>query len=231
MGFNPVSRLMGHERSSDPWADTVASRERDLRGRQDLTADELKNVDNQKYWEDFYGGHWERNKAFAAQRRREMESRQRETEVKNFYAAIPGYQQQAYTAAEGDERRRLAEEMTGINRSMNRRGLLYSGMNEGAQRKAQSQSAGMLGQARQDINKSFQDQAEQMRDNAIGTGMGIQQNLQAAADLAYRQAVASMMQRRGTMSAIGGAVGTGLGMYMAGPYGAAAGGQLGQAVG
>jgi hypothetical protein len=210
-------------------ADTA--RIRDLFNRQDLTAEEVQNVDNADFFKENYGRHHERAQFLAAERNRGMQGRQRETDVKNFEASIPGYQQQAYTAVEGDERRRLAEEMTGINRSMNRRGLLYSGMNEGAQRKAQSQSAGMLGQARQDINKSFQDQAEQMRDNAIGTGMGIQQNLQAASDMAYRQAVASMMQRRGAIGAIGGAVGTGVGMYLGGPMGAAAGGQLGGMVG
>ena len=227
---DPVKRMLGWGDSSggytgNQWNDWVA-----LGGRE-ANQEELANIDNDAYLRNKFGARYKDAETYIRESKIRQDAAARKRDLDTFQKAIPGYEQNIYDSVQKDERRKLAQDMSQTNRAMNRRGLLFSGVNQDAQERLKAASAGNLAQTRQDIRSTLNSQFEQMRDNAIGTGLGIQQNLQAASDMAYRQALSNMAQRRAMLSSVGSAVGTAAGMYLAGPYGAAAGSQIGGKIG
>lgn len=124
-----------------------------------------------------------------------------------FKKNLPGMKDQAFGQAASAEKRRLAQELTATNQGYSNRGLLYSGMNSGAQAKARAESGTNLASSKAEINSMYDDEANRMRQQAVSTGLGIQQSKQATQDSIYKQALENMAQRRGNLAAIGGAAG------------------------
>lgn len=113
----------------------------------------------------------------------------------------------AYGAAALGERRKLAEEMSGIKRGAQRRGLLYSGMRQGAEAGAQAGSASRLAQARVDINRNVGNMVQDAKNKVIQGGLDLQAGQQAMEDAIYSQALSNYQSKVGAGSAIGGGLG------------------------
>lgn len=127
-------------------------------------------------------------------------------------------------------RRQLAENMSGIKRSANQRGLLYSGMRQGQESGAQSEAASSAAGYRAALNASMDKAKEDIMAGRANMGMDqYQQEVNAAGD-AYQAALEKRRQSGGILSSIGGALGTVGGFLAGGPVGALAGGMAGKAV-
>jgi DNA repair exonuclease SbcCD ATPase subunit len=113
----------------------------------------------------------------------------------------------AFSSAALGERRKLAEEMSGIKRGAQRRGLLYSGMKQGAEAGAQAGSAARLAQARVDINRNVGSMVQDAKNKVIQGGLDLQAGQQAMEDAIYSQALANYQSKVGAGSAIGGGLG------------------------
>lgn len=129
-------------------------------------------------------------------------------DLRQFENDLPRIGQDLYRGVETAENNRLAEQERDIHKDANRRGLLYSNIRQGNEAKARSQSAQSLVGARTDINTQLQDQARQMREDAIGSGLDIQTARQSIQDQIYNQALANMASRRGLLGGLFGTAGT-----------------------
>lgn len=121
---------------------------------------------------------------------------------------LPGMKETAFSGVAGDARRGLSQQLAGVTQGAQSRGLLYSGLKQGAQQQAIGQTAGALAGARGQINQQYEDQARS-RETAARTG-NIQDMGTAVkndADI-YGQAMENVKARQGVGAAVGSAVGT-----------------------
>lgn len=137
---------------------------------------------------------------------------QQQTAAKQFRSGLPAYEQQQYLGAENNARRNLANKMSGITGNYASRGLLYSGLKQGAQSQAGSDTASQLAQQRMGINTGALDMANQMENQAIQSGMQTQAMKQQLKDdeynrnLQYQQA--SQQGAGGLTRNLGGGIGS-----------------------
>lgn len=124
-----------------------------------------------------------------------------------------GISDQVFENTAGLERRRLADEMTGVKRDYSRRGLLQSGLRQGEQGKAEARSGTALAQNRQDINRQISDQQRVLDEQAARKELGALQTQAAISDQIQGQAISNMMNRNSALSGLGGAIGQGVGAY------------------
>jgi hypothetical protein len=89
----------------------------------------------------------------------------------SFNNNLPAYQQQLYTQADNSARNDLANKMNDVKYQANKRGLLYSGLKQGAEAGLQGQAAGGLANQRANINNTTQGQANDMTSQAVGLGI------------------------------------------------------------
>lgn len=137
-------------------------------------------------------------------------------QAREFEAGIPKMADDLFGGVEKQERRRLANQMSGIRNDASSRGLLYSGIREDQEQRARAESSGSLASARADINSQLQDQSRDMKANAVKTGLNIQQAQQQIHDQIYNQALANMASKRGLISGFAGAAGTAVGSMSGG---------------
>lgn len=109
--------------------------------------------------------------------------------------------QQGRQAGEGS-RQNLAKSMTGINQNTNARGLLYSGVRQGAQQAAASDESARLAAQRSQINQQIEDQANQLDTSALNSAYSVQSMQQQMNDAAYKQA---LLNKQNEFSALGSA--------------------------
>jgi len=100
---------------------------------------------------------------------------------------LAGTQEQLMNQAGDSGRRNLAEGITDSRRAMSSRGLLYSGLRQGAEAGNRSDYLSGLSQARSGINQQTTDTADQMSAQAKQSGIGAQQAQQGLADAIYNQ--------------------------------------------
>jgi len=105
----------------------------------------------------------------------------------------------------------------GVNANMNQgiqsarasnagRGLLYGGVNAANEQAIRANASNQLAQGRQNINTSVLNEGQQLMNNAVSTGIGIQQQQQQMQNAVYQQAMASMNAQN---QAIGGLLSAG----------------------
>jgi len=143
-------------------------------------------------------------------------AKQQQDYAKQFRANIGGYEQQAFNPIEQQAKVGLARQMGQIKTSANRRGLLYSGLRQGAEADAQSQTAQALQNKRAEINQSFGGAADQFDQQALKAGLDIQAGQQAIQDILYNRALANYQGRNAAIGSGLGAIGTIGGKLLAG---------------
>lgn len=104
-------------------------------------------------------------------------------------------------------RTQLARRMSDIDSSANSRGLLYSGLKQGAQADANAGYASGLAQNRTQINADTNNRADQMDQAAISAGLDQQQLQQSIYDDQYQRDLKARDARMGVLNKLGGAVG------------------------
>lgn len=138
------------------------------------------------------------------------------TQALDYRNKLPGMKEQAYAGVQDQARRGLSEQLAGVKQGANSRGLLYSGLKQGADQAAVGNTASALATARGDINDSFEAQARGREDAArSGNADAMATQLSQDSDV-YGKAMENVKRRQQTMSAVGGALGSVAGGAIAG---------------
>ena len=127
--------------------------------------------------------------------------------------------QQIYKAMDvfgENQKRGLASQMAQIDQGASGRGLLYSGLRDGAQANANSQYASEMANKRVQVNTEAEDQVMKMEDSAAQAGFAQQKAQDDAAKSAYDQAVLKRQGDLQTKGQILGLAGRGAGMAAGG---------------
>lgn len=132
-------------------------------------------------------------------------------QANKFRADMPNMANSLMLSERENSRKALASKMIDVNRSSNRRGLLYGGSRLAGRAGAATESAQGLQQKRGDINLKLSSVADSMQNQAIETGFGITgagQNALSAQDAANRQSLAAQLgERQDYFKGLGNAVG------------------------
>ena len=121
------------------------------------------------------------------------------TNAQDFRANLPNYEQDQQNTATDSAKAKLANTMSGIDSSANSRGLLYSGLKQGAEANAAGGYASDLAATKANINQNAESAAEGMENAAVGQGLNQQQIMQQQNDAAYQQALAAQQQKFGML--------------------------------
>lgn len=137
-----------------------------------------------------------------------------------FRSSIPTLNQQAGTIQGEEGRQGLARKLTDIKRSASSRGLLYSGIKQGADQEVASSTASDLANKSYSTNKSLENQAQKMENSAIESGMKGLEAKQQAAQQSYQMALqrrqAQQQGQAGLLGGVGSLAGAALGGQMKG---------------
>lgn len=104
-------------------------------------------------------------------------------------------------------RQTLANRLANIRAGSNSRGLLYSGLRQGAESQAGTDTAGQVAQERAQINNSVEDQANQLDSTALNSAFQTQGLQQQLNDSAYQDALQRRKQGISLLGTVGGALG------------------------
>jgi hypothetical protein len=143
------------------------------------------------------------------------QSKQRETdlvqgaikEAEDFDKTSPQRMQQEQALASSQGRRDLASTMSQIDKGASSRGLLYSGLRQGAQAQAAGQNQMQQAQARGNIASAYQQRGQDLRSTAMGAQLN---RKQFAANQAYQNQQRQMQNQASQFNAVG-QIGAGLG--------------------
>lgn len=182
---------------------------------QESSASSMNEADMKRFYNESAPGiQAQREAAEAADRKANSGRIAQEQQAKDFEAAAPGLKENAFQGVAGQERRRLAGEMSGIRSGANSRGLLFSGMRQGQEAGAQGTSEVNLAGARQGINNTVNDQIQKYKEAPINTGLhqaDVQNNI---SNQAMSMAISNMQANNSAMSGLGSAIGQGVGTYL-----------------
>lgn len=122
--------------------------------------------------------------------------------------------EQIRQAGEGS-RRDLSARLADVTTAANQRGLLYSGLKQGAEQDERASAASDLAGTTSDINRTAEEQSRQMTQQDIQAGMGLRNALNQRAQNVYNLSQEQEAQRGGLLKGLGGSVGTiaGMGQY------------------
>lgn len=137
------------------------------------------------------------------------------TQAQDFSSNLPGYQQMLYTSADEQGRGNLASGQQQIDKNYGSRGLLYSGLRQGAQAGNAAGVASQLANQRTGINQSSQNTANNMNQGAIQQGLANQSAQQQMNAFNYQQQMGQFQGKQqaaqqtlgGAMSIAGGLLG------------------------
>lgn len=92
--------------------------------------------------------------------------------AKDFRANLPQYQNTLFNNAAKESRQNLAKSLVDTKKSYNSRGLLRSGMRQGAELGQRGQAAYDLNKRAMEINSGLSDTADMLEDAYTNTGLG-----------------------------------------------------------
>jgi hypothetical protein len=95
--------------------------------------------------------------------------------AKSFRSGMEGMRQEQQQQAEEQSRRGLAKDIAGNTQNYNARGLLFSGLKQGGEIDAQTESAASLAKAKTDINQNLENQAQALDADALGAASNVAQ--------------------------------------------------------
>ncbi len=128
-------------------------------------------------------------------------------EATDFRQNLDSEKDATYRGVESASRDQLSGDLSQIGKNYNKRGLLYSGMREGAESGAMANRAAGLAEARSGINRSLEEQADQMEKQALTGGMDYWQGAKSIQDSAFNEAMGKMASRRAVLGGLGSAGG------------------------
>lgn len=140
----------------------------------------------------------------AAENIRKEQARQYQT----FQQNMPSIQKQMQERLASQANLRAAQGQRQSQEKMSSRGLGYGGLNEAMKQQVTAQEQQRLAGQVGDVNRGLLDLGEQLRTGAIGTGQGIQGQLQQRQDQLFQQ---QMAKYNADQAIAGNVIGTGLG--------------------
>ena len=93
--------------------------------------------------------------------------------AKQFRAGLDNMRQEQYGAAEEQSRQGLASQIAQNKAGFSARGLLFSGLRQGADVDAQTESATNLAKTKTDINQGLEAQAQDLENQAMGSASSL----------------------------------------------------------
>lgn len=129
-------------------------------------------------------------------------------EAQDFRTNLDSEKNATFRNVESASRDQLSGDISQINKNYNKRGLLYSGMREGAEAGAQANRAAGLAEAKTGINRSLEEQANEMEKQALMGGMDYWQGAKAIQDSAFNEAMQKMASRRAALGGLGSIAGS-----------------------
>jgi len=164
----------------------------------------------------------ERQKNYAAEAAASSEKEQQdkikaaqEQTADAFAKSAPGLKESTFQGVAGQERRRLAGELSGIRGGASSRGLLYSGLRQGQEAGARANSESGLAAQRQGINQTIDEQAQRLKEAPIKTGLNLAQVESDISNQAMSRAIENMQSRQAAMAGLGSALGQAAGTALA----------------
>lgn len=166
-------------------------------------------------------GAYEQSKAMKAQ----------ESEADKFAQNLPKFEEEIGSDIMGTTKKAIAQGQAGIAQSASRRGLLHSGLRQGAQKDVETKGLLSAGQQMAGVSESLQNQRRKMQDVLADMRLDKWQQDVQEADAAYKRALADYQSSSNMWSSILGAGGAVAGGLIGGAPGAIAGSQVGQTAG
>lgn len=128
--------------------------------------------------------------------------------AKDYRTKLNQTRGEMYDQAADVGRRGLAQQMAGVNKQANQRGLLYSGLKQGAQAQKAAGYAGNLSRAQQNIYDATENQAQELEQGAINADIQQAMAERSATDAAYNAALQARNNRNGLLGSLFSAGGT-----------------------
>lgn len=135
-------------------------------------------------------------------------------QAQDFRANMPQMEQDLGSAYERQARRGLAQNIQGINANASRRGLLYSGLRQGAEAGAQAKAAGDVAQKRYEINQGLEQNAQGLESGSASNIFSSYKNDIQNADDSYNLALQQMQSRNNLLTGLFGGIGAAAGGYL-----------------
>lgn len=128
-------------------------------------------------------------------------------QARTYRANLPLEKERQGELAGNDSRLALSQKLNDIKQNASSRGLLYSGLRQGAESGAAAQAGGDLAAQREAINQRLESQGNAFDTQAIQTGMGVANQQQGMNDFVYNQALAQRQQRNQALGGLGQGIG------------------------
>ena len=140
---------------------------------------------------------------------------QQEQNASNYQANMPAYINQQQNAATDNSRQALASQLAGTTANSNARGMLYGSYNQGQQAQATAQNQAQLQNTNANINTDVQNTSNTLNNQAIQSGLAMQQSQNQQALAAYQAALQQQQSTNGEFGAITGGAGKAVGLLAA----------------
>ncbi len=127
---------------------------------------------------------------------------QQKKDANDFVANEGKYKDQVFSNVDKSARSDLARNIANTRSSYNNRGLLYSGMRQGAELGNQAQAGAKLAGARSKINQAVEDQGKQMQYQAVDAGLQAQKSAQSIQDEIYSNALSDFQGRNNVIGSV-----------------------------
>ena len=128
-------------------------------------------------------------------------------QAKDYRANMANEKDSQAKIAQDETRRNLATRMAGINTEANHRGLLYSGLKQGAQYGAQGDAAADLASKTSKINAGVETRAQSLDSQALTGAYQGAQNQGQMSDINMQRALQERQARSGALGSLIGAGG------------------------
>lgn len=145
-----------------------------------------------------------------------MDASNLEQASQDFRKNLPGYKQKSGDVAWEQAANQLQGQSKDINKNASKRGLLYSGIQQGAQHGAQGAMGSALAQRRSAINKAADEEAQRYEVGAAEAGLNQTALEQQTFNRLYGNAQTAEAQRFDLLRGLFGAAGSIAGSGMAG---------------
>lgn len=185
-----------------PWEDAeneqqhweLVNKTRRDAGMQDLTPEELA-----------------RARTFMLPSQQEFLNRSVRGQAKRFRENLPGYKDDQYNQVEKAGAIQMRENDDTIAKSSNQRGLLFSGLRQGAQASSRASIASTLAKQRAEINQEAEDLARSYESASANIGLASFGDALKRSESALNDSLQRAIERRRAISEIGSGIGYGLG--------------------
>lgn len=139
-------------------------------------------------------------------------------QAQSFRNDAPEMQAQQTRAAQDQARRGIAESMSGVNKGMNKRGLLYSGVNEGQKLQMQAEKTNELAGNVANIQKNIESQAQGLEEKALGSMQQYTSQEQNLQNQELMRKIAEQQSRNTAVQSAAGGAGGVLGSIFGGVF-------------